>query len=98
MNHEIVMLPPEHCRGCKWKPPEWRDKGKPVAVEDAWLILPIQNSVVWLYVCPKCGFVMPNDNAIDNVKELIEARKSKIVTPGQPKFVVPDDVTKSKLN
>ena len=98
MSHEIMMLPPEHCRGCKWTPVKPNNDKQAISVENAWLIVMIPNSVIWFYVCPKCGFVMPNDNAVENVEKLIEARKQKIVTPGQPKLVVPKGVTKTHLN
>jgi len=95
--NEINIIEPPHCRACQFKPVVKNNDDQVVSVENMWIIVPIPNSVVWFYVCPKCGMVMPNDNAIENVEKLIEMRQSKIVRL-TPKLEVPKGVIKSDMN
>ncbi|MAH48693.1 hypothetical protein CMI37_22900 [Candidatus Pacearchaeota archaeon] len=91
MTTEIVMVAPPHCRACQWKPvePQKDNPGQEIAIENVWLIMPMPNSVIWIYICPACGFLHVNDNALENAIQLNEIKKNKIVTSGGTKIVTP---------
>ena len=91
---QIEMIAPEMCRACNWEPVKPNNDGQRIKEENLWLIVPIPSSVVWFYICPSCGFIMPNDNAIDNVKKLNETKSRKIVT-AKPEIKLPGNVIKS---
>ena len=77
----IKMVEPEFCQGCGWKPTRPNNEKQEIAVENRWLIIAIPNSVVWLYVCPSCHLITTNQNCVENVKELIKIKSSKIISP-----------------
>ena len=79
------MEEPDKCINCGWDP-AWNNDGDTVPIEDSWLIIPIPNSAIWLYFCPKCGGCMSNKNAIENVKKLEELKKRRIMPAKSPLF------------
>ena len=82
MNEEskIIMEEPVKCIGCGW---DSDNENQSPAIEDRWLIIPIPQSVVWLYICPKCGAAMGNKNAVENIKKLQEIKNQRIIKPPQ---------------
>lgn len=76
-NRQIVIEPPDRCIGCGWR--KYQDH--PNADVFTWIELRIPNSVVWIYVCPKCGTAMGNKNAYANVQKLKAIKESKIIQP-----------------
>ena len=81
MTDKITFIEPDSCKQCEWKPPLPNNNGQIIAVENTWLIVSLPHSVVWFFVCPKCGAVWANKNAVENVKILKKAKDSKIIKP-----------------
>jgi hypothetical protein len=98
MSDTITMVDPPCCRACNWKPVEPNNDKQEINIKNLWLIIPIPDSVVWLYVCPSCGFIMPNDNALENVKKLQKIRNRHIIHASGPKIDVSKNVLKAKLH
>ena len=78
--NDMVWSEPKDCKQCKWELPVINNPDQKIAVDNTWLVLPLPNSAIWLYVCPKCGAVWANRNAVENVEKLIKAKESKILT------------------
>lgn len=93
MNIEITMQSPPNCRACNWKP-EKPENGEPRTVRDKWINVLIPGSVASLFICPKCGFLHPNDNVIENIEKMNRSQLGRIITPGKPKVMLPDNVIK----
>lgn len=85
----ITIEPPPECRACKWKPVKQNNEKQEIAVENSWIYVNIPNSVVQLFFCPKCGFVMPQDNLIECVQDLNKAKSRKILEYGGPRVLPP---------
>ncbi len=92
---EVTWLEPKSCKSCNWEPPLVNNEDQEVAVENTWLIISFPNSAVFFYICPKCQAVWANRNAVENVKRLVEARKSKILTLDPRRNIVSPNI---KLN
>ncbi|NIP51713.1 MAG: hypothetical protein GWN96_07595 [candidate division Zixibacteria bacterium] len=75
-DRQITMEPPDSCIGCGWKP---RPETDSMSDRMTWLELCIPQSVVWIYVCPRCGAAMGNKNAYANVQKLKSIKESRIV-------------------
>jgi len=89
----IVMISPNFCQHCGWKPTIPTNENQAISIENQWLTMPIPNSVVWLYICPKCNCVMANKNCIQNIKQLNEKKEQRIIEPKSQKVV---DLLRSK--
>lgn len=74
---DVTWLEPEVCLQCGWKPPLVNNEDQEIAFDNAWLVIPIPNSAVFFYICPKCRAVWANRNAVENVKKLIKAETQK---------------------
>lgn len=84
--NQIHMEDPDRCVGCGWTattPPGSKE------ITERWLIIPIPNSVVWIYICPKCGAAMGNKNAVENVEKLEKIKQQKIIQARSP-LIKPD--------
>lgn len=84
---ELVMKEPDGCEACGWEKPQVdpKNNGEPVLPEeDRWIFITIPNCAIWLYCCPRCGTARANKNAIENMKKVTEAQKSRIVMPNAP--------------
>ena len=75
------MESPDFCQHCSWKPVIPNNENQEIAIENQWLVIPIPNSAIWLYVCPACHCVMANKNCIENIKKIKEFKKNQIVQP-----------------
>ena len=80
---KLATLPPDKCNACDWEPVIRNNDGQEIAIENQWLIVAVPQSVVWLFICPKCKAVWGNKNAVENVKLLVEKKKQKIIEPGR---------------
>lgn len=80
MRVDINIIPPSSC-DCGFAPVKLNNNGQAVNPENLWVTVPIPNSVVWFFICPKCSKVHPNKNFLDNTKALKEAKERKILTP-----------------
>ena len=85
---ELLAAAPDFCNHCEWKPAIPNNKNQEIAVKNLWLIIPIPNSAVWLYVCPKCFNVMANKNAVENVEKIIQDQKRQ-VQPVRSPLIIP---------
>lgn len=86
---DVVWLEPKSCKSCDWEPPLINNEDQEIAIENTWLVIPIPNSAVFFYVCPKCQAVWANRNAVENVKKLMKARESKILTLNRNRNILP---------
>ena len=91
---EIKIEPPPECRACKWKPAHKNNENQEIKLENQWIYVNIPSTVVQLFFCPKCGFVMPQDNLIECVQKLNDAKKSKIVEYAGPRILPPKESVK----
>ena len=89
--NQLIIAEPDLCQHCGWEPMRRNNENQEINVENKWFIIPIPNSVVWLFVCPACHCVMANKNCVGNVKELIKRKSSKIITSKS-------DIVKPKLS
>lgn len=78
--NDMVWLEPKSCKHCDWEPPLINNPKQEIAVDNTWLVLPLPNSAIWFYVCPKCSAVWANRNSVENVKKLLKTKESKILT------------------
>lgn len=76
----VEWLEPKSCKHCDWEPPLVNNPDQEVAVDNMWMFIPFPNSAIWFFICPKCQAVWANRNCIENVKKLIKAKESKILT------------------
>ena len=91
---EIKMRNPKFCNHCKWTPAIKNNPEQVIARDKQWVVFPIPNSAIWLFICPKCFNVMANINVIENIEKIEEfqrqqkeaenkAASSRIIIPGR---------------
>lgn len=81
---EIFMAPPDSCMACGWKPVIPNNENQKISVENAWLLMPMPNSPVWFYICPKCNMVTANKNCIENMEKFQKLMEKRIVQAKSP--------------
>lgn len=81
--NEIFMQQPDSCKVCGWKPVVANNEDQEIAISNCWLVMPIPNSPIWLFVCPECNVVMANKNCIKNAEKLqkLKETRSPILKP-----------------
>ena len=90
---DLKVKGPLHCRACLWKPNLELEK----TVDNTFISAVIPNTPIYLFVCPKCGFIMTQDNLVEIVEALIKTRENSIITSA-PKIISPSDITKARMN
>lgn len=91
----VTWLEPKSCGHCDWEPPLINNENQEITPDNTWLVIPIPNSAVFFYICPKCQAVWANRNVVENVEKLMKARESKILTLNPERNIVRPNI---KLN
>jgi len=78
---KITFIEPDSCKQCRWIPPKSNNEDQVIAIKNSWLHARLLYCVMCLYICPKCGAVWANKNAVENVEKLDKAKDSNIIKP-----------------
>ena len=89
--NEIFIAEPDSCKGCGWEPTKPNNKNQKISISNSWLVMPIPNSAIWLFICPKCNMVTANKNCVENAEKLTNLRKTRspILKPSEAIKPVP---------
>lgn len=78
---EIKFTPPDSCFNCEFVPTKKNNNDQEIAIENTWLQVILSGVVIGFYVCPECGAISANKEAVENVKKLQEAKNNRIMIP-----------------
>ena len=85
-DNEIFMEQPDSCKACGWKPVMANNENQKISISNCWLVIPIPNSPIWFFICPKCNMVTANKNCVENSEKLqkLKETRSPILKPNSP--------------